>query len=89
MAKKKDNESENHSFLFEDMSLDEIKNTIIRKWKEIKSLRAEKKDFVASAGATIKELTEQIDSLVYWVGVKETAVERESLVEAASKALEE
>jgi len=85
--KKKDAEGENHSFLFEDMTPEELKDTIVRRWKEIKSLEAEKKDYVSSVRDTIKELKEQIDSLVYWVGVKQTAAEKERMVESAAEAL--
>ena len=87
MAKRKENEAENHSFLFEDMAVDELKDTVIRRWKEIKSLEAEKKDYVSGIKDTITELTEQIDSLVYWIGVKETTLAKEKLVEAANIAL--
>ena len=88
MSKKnKENESENHSFLFEDMTADELKNTVVRRWKEIQSLEAEKKDYVSSVRDTIKELKEQIDSLVYWVGVKQTISEKDKMAEAAAEAL--
>jgi len=87
--KNKEEEVENHGRMFEDLSLDELKNTIVRRWKEIKSLEAEKKDVVSSINDTVKELTSQIDSLVYWVGVKETMVETKKLTEAVNKALEE
>jgi len=87
MPKKKE-DNENHAFMFEDLAMDELKNKVVRLWKEIKSLEVQKKDYAKSTGDTIKELKEQIDSVVYWIGVKETTLEKEKLAEAAAKALE-
>ena len=82
-------ETDNHERMFEDFSIAELKDTIVRRWKEIKSLEAEKKDTVKAISDTIKELSAQIDSLVYWIGIKETAAAREELEKAATEHLGE
>ena len=78
---------EHNGDMYETLSMPELKDTIIRLLKEIKGLEAEKKDFVESISATIKELKTRIDDIIYWVGLKETEKERAQLEEAAVKAL--
>lgn len=84
----KEQTDEHNSYTYESMSLDELKNSVIKYWKEIKNLEAEKKDHVDSINSVIKELKNKIDDVVYWVGVKETKEERAKLEAAAIKALE-
>ena len=74
--------------MYESLSEEELKNMMVRRWKEIKSLEAEKKDYVKSISDTVKELSSQIDDVVYWIGIRQTATEKEKLVEATNKALE-
>lgn len=84
----KEQVDEHNSYTYESMTLDELKNSVIKYWKEIKNLEAEKKDHVDSINSVIKELKNKIDDVVYWVGVKETKEERAKLEAAAIKALE-
>lgn len=87
MAKKKENDR--NKGLYESMSETELKDMMVRRWKEIKSLEAEKKDYVKSVSDTVKELKAQIDDAVYWIGVRQTQAEKAKLADAAAKALEE
>lgn len=80
-----DKKSDNHSGMFSDLTIDELKDKMVRLWREIKSLEAEKKDYVKSISETIKELKSQIDSTVYWIGVKQTEAEKLALADAVSK----
>ena len=73
---------------YESMSISELKSTVIRLWKEIKALEAEKKDYNKSIKDTITDLKERIDIVVHWVGVKETERDKEAIAEAAAKAME-
>jgi ABC-type Fe3+-hydroxamate transport system substrate-binding protein len=84
----KEQVDEHNSYTYESMSMDELKNSVIKYWKEIKNLEAEKKDHVESINSVIKELKNKIDDVVYWVGIKETKEERAKLEAAAVKALE-
>jgi len=72
---------------FEHLQLDALKDSLVKYLKEIKALEAEKKDYVSSIKDTIKELKLRIDSVIYWIGVKETKAERKALENAAEKAL--
>lgn len=85
MSKKNENNDEYHSYLFEDLSTDELKNKIVRLLKEIKGLEAEKKDYVSGIKDTIKEYSAQIDSAVHWIGVKETEAEKKALADQVSQ----
>ena len=62
--------------LYEDMSLEELKDDVIKNLKRIRATEAEKKDFMDSCKETLKELKERISALIYWVGIKETEVEK-------------
>lgn len=86
MAKKKENEF--MYGLYEDMSLEELKDDVIKNLKRIKIAEAEKKDYNDSYKETINELKERIEAVLYWVGVKETEEERAKLEDAAEQALE-
>ena len=85
---KKEKEDDKNVGMYESLTEEELKNMMVRRWKEIKSLEAEKKDYVKSVSDTVKELSSQIDDIVYWVGIRQTKAEREKLVEATNKALE-
>ena len=74
MAKKK--ETNFLQELYEDMSLEELKDDVIKNLKRIKIVEAKKKDFVDSAKETIKECKERLDAVLYWIGVKETEKEK-------------
>jgi len=87
--KKKDAEAGYHAGLYENMSKQELKDTVVRLWKEIKSIEAEKKDYNDSIRDTLKEIKERIDSCVYWVGVKDTLEEKEKLAGQVSEILGE
>ena len=73
--------------LYEDMSLEELKDDVIKNLKRIKSAEVTKKDYVDSCKETIKECKERLDSVLYWIGVKETEKERLALEDAAEEAL--
>jgi len=80
-----DKKEEYHSGMFSDMTISELKDKMVRLWKEIKSLEAEKKDYVKSISDTIKELKSQIDSTVYWIGIKTTEAEKLAIADSVSK----
>lgn len=86
MAKKKENEY--MQGLYEDMTLDELKDDVIKNLKRENLAKSEKKDYNDSYREMLKELDERISALLYWVGVKETEKERLALEAAAVKALE-
>jgi uncharacterized small protein (DUF1192 family) len=87
--KKKEEVCEYHSHLFEDMDVAELKDKIVKLWKEIKSLEAEKKDYNDSIRDTIKDCKDRIDSAVFWVDKKLSEIEHKKLVEAATTAIED
>ena len=86
MAKKKENEY--MQGLYEDMTLDELKDDVIKNLKRENLAKSDKKDYNDSYREMLKELDERISALLYWVGVKETEKERLALEAAAVKALE-
>lgn len=86
MPKKK--QKEGFDFGYDGLSQTELKDTVIRLWKEIKALEAEKKDYVKSISDSVKELKERIDNVVYWIGVKQTEKDKKRLVESVGKAVE-
>lgn len=80
-----DDEHSGHDY--RTLTVDELKNCVVRYWKEIKGLEAEKKDIVESVNTSVKELKTKIDDVVYWIGVRETEAERAKLEDAAEAAL--
>lgn len=86
MAKKKENDY--MQGLYEDMSLDELKDDVIKNLKRIKITEAEKKDFASASKEAIDDLKCRLEALLYWVGVKETEKERAALEASTVKALE-
>lgn len=84
--KKKDNDFLKD--LYEDMSLTELKDEVIKNLKLIKTNEASKKDYMDSFKETINDLKDRVEVLIYWIGVKETEKERAGLETAAEKALE-
>lgn len=82
---KTDEEHSGHDY--RSLSLTELKDCIVRYWKEIKSLEAEKKDIVDSVNSSVKDLKCKMDDVIYWIGVKETELDRAKLEEAAVTAL--
>ena len=84
---KKKNEKKADGFGYDSFSQDELKDTVVRLWKEIEALQAEKKDINKSINESVKELKERVGNVVYWIGVKQTELDRKSLEAAAEKAL--
>ena len=87
MAKKKENDY--FEGLYEDMTLEELNDDVIKNLKRIKTAEVTKKDYVDSAKETINECKARLDAVIYWIGVKETEKERLALEDAAEEALKE
>lgn len=73
------------SEMYEKMDSAELKNCIVRHLKEVKSLKAEMKDYNDSIKASIKDLSERIDIVLYWLGVKETEEAKAKLAAGVSE----
>ena len=87
MTKNNTDVSEHSEHDYRSLTLGELKDCLVRYWKEVKGLEAEKKDIVDSVNASVKELKVKMDDAVYWIGVKETEAERAKLEDAAEAAL--
>lgn len=88
MNKKTDN-GEYHSGMLGDLSIPDLKDKVIRLWREIQLMKAEKKDYVKSVSDTIKELKSQIDSAVHWIDTKQTEQDKQAIANKVSETLSE
>jgi hypothetical protein len=80
-------EKEESMIGWENFSVEELKNMVVRLWKEIKGLEAEKKDYMDAYNASIKDIKSRIDSAVQWVGTKETEKEYKKIEKVADELL--